>query len=154
MAAVQQDGMALQYVEEQTLEICMAAVQQDGRALQCVEEQTLEICMDAVQENGLALEYVKEQTPEICLAAVQQNGHALKYVKEQTPEICLTARQQLACYTLCSPSDDICPICQDDESTDDQWCDVNNCKHKFHIGCIEGWLLLQKTCPKCRGCLI
>ena len=89
---VQQDGWwALQFVKEQTPEICMIAVKQNGWALRYVEEQTPEICMAAVQQNGLALKYVKEQTPEICMAAVQRNGYALRYVKEQTPELCAEA---------------------------------------------------------------
>jgi hypothetical protein len=78
------------------------------------------------------------------LAAVQENGEAIEYIKIQ-----------FVCYTNSSPSeDDICPICQDGESIDNQWCELNKCKHKFHIECIDGWLLKQRTCPKCRGCLI
>jgi hypothetical protein len=94
LAAVQQNGRALQYVQGQTPEMCMAAVQRHGYALPHVKEQTPELCLAAVQENGEALRYVKEQTPEICLAAVQQCGYALKYVKEQTPKICLAAVQE------------------------------------------------------------
>src|SRR3989338_9805218 len=68
---------SLQYVKEQTDEICMVAVQQDGLVLQYVNVQTDEICMAAVQQNGWALAYVTNQTDEICMAAVQQNGQAL-----------------------------------------------------------------------------
>ncbi len=94
LAAVQQNGFSVCYVHEQTPEICMAAVQQKSHALQCVHEQTPEICLAAVQQNGHVLGFVKEQTPEICLAAVQQDGNGLTFVKEQTPEICLAAVQQ------------------------------------------------------------
>ncbi len=80
---VKRDGMALQYVKEQSPEICMEAVRQNGMALQFVEEQTAEICMAAVQQRGYALKYVKEQDPEICKAAVRQNSNALKYVQSQ-----------------------------------------------------------------------
>ena len=59
-------------------------------ALQYVNEQTHELCLEAVKQNGSALRFVKKQTPEICLAAVKQNG-ALQFVMEQTPEICLEA---------------------------------------------------------------
>lgn len=38
------------------------AVTQDGLALQFVEEQTLIICLAAVMQNGLALQYVKDHT--------------------------------------------------------------------------------------------
>ena len=57
-------------------------------ALEYVKEQTPEICLEAVRRNGRVLRYVKEQTSEICLEAVKQNGYALNFVKEQTPEIC------------------------------------------------------------------
>ena len=58
-------------------------VQQDGLALQYVEEQTEELCRLAFQKHGYALKFVKEQTEELCRLAVQQNGCALQYVKEQ-----------------------------------------------------------------------
>lgn len=89
--AVKEDGIALEYVKEQTPELCLIAVKQNGYALMSVKEQTPELCLAAVRQNGYALEYVKEQTPEICLAAVKQNGLALKYARFQTPEICLAA---------------------------------------------------------------
>ena len=61
----------------------LAAVEQDGYALQYVEKQTEAICLEAVKQNGYALQYVREQTEAICLAAVKQDGNALLYVKEQ-----------------------------------------------------------------------
>lgn len=82
LEAVKQNGYALQYVKDQTEEICLEAVKQNGYALQYVNEQTEEICLEAVKKNGCALEYVKDQTEEICLEAVKQNGCALEYVNE------------------------------------------------------------------------
>jgi len=63
-------------------EICRLAVQQDGRALQYVQNQTDEICKLAVQQNGLALRYVRNQTDEICKLAIQQNSRALQYARK------------------------------------------------------------------------
>ena len=60
----------------------LAAVQQDAYALQYVKEQTPEICLAAVKRSAYALQYVKEQTPEICLAAVQRDAYALKYISD------------------------------------------------------------------------
>lgn len=91
LAAVRNNGRALQYVTNQTNEICLAAVQETGFALQYVKNQTWEICLAAVQETGFALQYVTNQTDEICLAAVKRYGSALSYVKNQTREICLAA---------------------------------------------------------------
>ena len=55
-------------------------VNQNGYVLQFVKEQTPEICMAAVKQYGQALRFVKEQTPKVCLVAVQNNGWALQFV--------------------------------------------------------------------------
>ena len=92
--AVQQNGLALEFVKKQfkTEELCKLAVQQNGFALEFVNKQTEEVCKLAVQQNGLALYYVKEQfkTEEICHLAVQQSELASKYVKQKsvTNEFC------------------------------------------------------------------
>jgi hypothetical protein len=62
---------------------CLAAVQQNGYALQHVHAQTEAIALAAVQQNGHALQYVHDQTAAICLAAVQQNGYALRFVHDK-----------------------------------------------------------------------
>lgn len=94
--SVQINGLALQFVKEQTKELCHLAVQSDGRALQFVKEQTAELCYLAVKRDSFALQYAKEQTEELCLLAVQQRygGGALQFVKEQTEEMCRLAVQQ------------------------------------------------------------
>ena len=48
----------MSFPEVQTPENCLAAVQNDGYALQFVKEQTPEICLAAVKQNGLALQFV------------------------------------------------------------------------------------------------
>ena len=63
-------------------------VMEDGMRLEYIKNQTKEICLAAVMVNAWALQFVKEQTSEICMAAMKRNGYALKYVKDQTPELC------------------------------------------------------------------
>ncbi len=58
----------------------LAAVKQDGYALQFVYDQTEAICMAAVKKNGYALRYVHNQTEAICMAAVNQYPGAIKHV--------------------------------------------------------------------------
>jgi hypothetical protein len=53
---------------------------QDGEALQYVHNQTEELCLEAVKEDGYALNYVHNQTKELCLAAVKEDKDALCYV--------------------------------------------------------------------------
>ncbi len=59
----------------QTEEICLAAVQQDGRALEYVtpKAQTEEIWLVAVRKSGHALQYVRSdlQTESMCIIAIQ-----------------------------------------------------------------------------------
>ncbi len=52
---------------------------QNGRALQFVKEQTKEICLAAVNQSGYSLIYVIDETPEICTAAVNKDKLALIY---------------------------------------------------------------------------
>ena len=79
-------GMCIEFIENQTEEICKLAVMQIGNTIKYVKEQTPEICFLAIKRDGNALMYVKEQTPEICILAVLQNKKAMKYVKEKTQE--------------------------------------------------------------------
>ena len=52
--------MDLHYNMYVSLEIWLAAVKKDGKALEFVREQTPEICLAAVNRNGYAL--VRQQT--------------------------------------------------------------------------------------------
>tara|TARA_R110002153_G_scaffold273997_3_gene446429 strand:- start:52156 stop:52710 length:555 start_codon:yes stop_codon:yes gene_type:complete len=94
LAMVKQNGLYLEFVKYQPLQICMAAVTQNGYALYYVKIQTEEICMVAVTKCGNALKHVKNQTEKICMAAVTREGRALEHVKCQTEEICLAAIAQ------------------------------------------------------------
>jgi Domain of unknown function (DUF4116) len=81
----------LQYVKNQTEDICLCSVKQNGYALQYVLHQTDDICLRAVKDCGYALQYVLHQTEAICICAVKEYGLALQYVKNQTDAICLEA---------------------------------------------------------------
>ncbi len=50
-------------------------------ALEFVKEQTVGICLKAVRQYGMALKFVKEQTEEICTEAIKQDKRALSFVK-------------------------------------------------------------------------
>ncbi|PBF93492.1 DUF4116 domain-containing protein [Clostridioides difficile] len=92
--AIRENPDAFKYVKNRTPKICMEVVKISGEKLKHIKNQTEEICKEAVKQNGFALKFVKEQTPELCLIAVKQNGLALEFVKEQTEEICIEAIRQ------------------------------------------------------------
>lgn len=113
---VRQDGRALQYIPEQTEEICICAVSHVPEMLYMVRKQTPQICLEAVKRNGVmlhcvkkqtdkirypavknaaeALEFCDKQTEELCRIAVKKNGMMLRCVKKQTEVICAIALQQ------------------------------------------------------------
>ena len=101
IAAVRQNGLAIEYVPKVTADICMAAVRQNGLSLAYIPivQRTLDICLEAIRENGLALEHVPEKlkTTELCLEAVKHDlleiDSCMKSVPEsiQTEEFCLAA---------------------------------------------------------------
>jgi hypothetical protein len=67
-----------------TAEMCLAAVKQNGEALQYVPEElrTAELCLAAVQDDGMALAYVPEelQTAELRLTAVKQEQESWHFI--------------------------------------------------------------------------
>ena len=114
MAAVKQNGYALEYIKDNpklTPEIMMAAVTRDGHALEYIKDDprlTPEIMMAAVKQRGNAIryiagnavQYIKDNpklTPEIMMAAVEQDGNAIRYIKDNpklTSEIMMAAVKQ------------------------------------------------------------
>lgn len=43
-----------------------------------------------------------------------------------------------------------CVVCLCDVSPGDKYIKLTNCKHGFHVECINGWLKDHSTCPLCR----
>lgn len=43
-----------------------------------------------------------------------------------------------------------CAICLDSYEDHDEIA-LSNCKHNFHLECIEKWMFQQRSCPICRG---
>lgn len=91
LRAVEQNGLALQYIDDQTLTLCLTAVKQNGLALRYCKYKPNYICQEAVANDGLALYYVEHQDFDLCVLAVKQNPLALRFVNDQSLEICRTA---------------------------------------------------------------
>jgi len=53
----------------------VVAIEQNALALKFVNKQTNELCLLAVKKNGLALKLVTRQTSATCIAAIEQNGN-------------------------------------------------------------------------------
>jgi Domain of unknown function (DUF4116) len=91
MAAVTQDGYALEYADEsfkKDKDVVMAAVTQNGYALKYADEsfkKDKDVVMAAVTYDHSTLQYADrslKRDKEFVMAAVTQNGYALEYADE------------------------------------------------------------------------
>ena len=82
-----------------SVEEAIAAVKQDGYALQYVPDElkTEAVVLAAVERDGYALQYVptKLKTEAVVLAAVKSNGYALQYVFEKSLFILLAEKFEI-----------------------------------------------------------
>ena len=85
--ALKKNGNVLQFILNQTEDMCMLAILHSPDRLRYVMHQTEPICLIAVKLNGLTLEFVKPdlQTDAVVNAAIKKNPYALQYVINQTP---------------------------------------------------------------------
>jgi hypothetical protein len=65
----------------------MALVHADSSNIQYIQDQTPEMCMLAVKRDSSNIQYIQDQTPEMCMLAVKRDSSNIKYVKNQTPEL-------------------------------------------------------------------
>ncbi|XP_024521685.1 putative RING-H2 finger protein ATL69 [Selaginella moellendorffii] len=64
---------------------------------------------------------------------------------ESYPRIVFSAQQPLP-----HPQDTACAICLADYREAEMLRVLPDCRHVFHVQCIDSWMRLQATCPMCR----
>ena len=91
LAAVNQDGMALEYAHDDlkdNREVVEAALESEGVALRYASQalkSDKDVILAAVRKNGSALQYVNDefkQDREVVLAAVKKNGYAFRFASD------------------------------------------------------------------------
>ena len=74
-------------LRDKSYEEVKETILEDGLALQFVNNQTEELCKIAVQQNWEALQFVKNQTKELCNIALAQCEEAEIYVDKRKFEV-------------------------------------------------------------------
>ena len=84
----QQDSRALIPDLNHPIKEQLAAVGQNGHAIQWIPNPSLQVQLAAVGQKGAAIRYIPTPTSEVQLAAVRQDGRAIRWI----PNPCLFAR--------------------------------------------------------------
>lgn len=88
----------LQYIQQQTEDICEHSVRLDPTSLKYVQDnlQTSKICNIAVSQEPWTICYVKNKTPELIKLATSLDAYTIQYMtaEEQTDDINLMCIQQ------------------------------------------------------------
>jgi len=88
LKAVKTNGMFLQYIRNQTKEMCVEAMKNNCASFRCVIDDDEDISELAVSLDWNNLKYVKNQTEKICLVAINKNYNALTFVINKTEILC------------------------------------------------------------------
>ena len=91
LAAVEQDGDAIGWIQDPSLQVQLAAVQKNSRSIRYIQNPSAQVQLAAVEQDVWAIHYITNPTPEAQLAAVEQNGYAIEHIKNPTPEAQLAA---------------------------------------------------------------
>jgi hypothetical protein len=87
LAAVQEDGLAIQHIEHPSEALQLAAVKKNGTAIYYIKDQSEAVQLAAVQNSGEAIYYINNPSEAVQLAAVQQDGHAIRYIENPSKAV-------------------------------------------------------------------
>ncbi len=91
LAAVKENGYAIMYIKNPPEQLQLLAVTQDGHAVQFIKNPSDEIKMAAVNRNGYAIKHINNPSDELQIASVRDHGYAIEYIKNPCEEAQLVA---------------------------------------------------------------
>jgi hypothetical protein len=116
LAAVKQDGQAIEYIKNPSETVIneafktyvgalkymknpseavqLAAVKRNGYAIEHIENPSEALQLAAVERNGAAIRYIKNPSEAVQFAAVKLNGNAIKYIENPSEALQLEAVKQ------------------------------------------------------------
>ena len=107
MAAVNQNGHAIQYIANPSEAVQQAAVNQDSSAIQYIKNPSEAVQQTAVKQYGLAIQYIANPSEAVQQAAVNQDSSAIQYITNPSEAVQLAAVNQNgpAIYYITNPSE-------------------------------------------------
>ena len=94
LSAVEHNGVVIRYIKNPSEEVQLAAVKQDGYAIRYIKNPSEQMQLAAVRQNGLAIADIKNPSEQVKLAAVRENGMTIEYIKNPSEQVKLAAVAQ------------------------------------------------------------
>lgn len=79
LAVLREDGMQLEFMDRQTIPMCLEAVVQNPESLQFVKNQTVEVCVEATRYCRDAAKYIRD--PEMRMRVLYMLSNADKQIE-------------------------------------------------------------------------
>ena len=94
LAAVEQNGYAIQYIEKPSEQLQLVAVKQDGLSIVDIKNPSEQVQLAAVKQDGLAIGFINNPSEQVQLAAVRQNCFAIEDINNPSEQVQLAAVKQ------------------------------------------------------------
>ena len=94
LAAVEQNGFAIQYIKNPSEQMQLAAVKQDGWAIRYINIPSEQVQLAAVRQNSWAIRYINSPSEQVQLAAVEHAGQAIQYIDNPSERVQLAAAKK------------------------------------------------------------
>ena len=79
-------------------DVYLHAVEKYPYVIQFIENQTFDVCSKAIHKNYHVIRYVRDQTPVLCWHALKETAYAFSYIKNPTKDMCM--------YSILTPGPD------------------------------------------------
>ena len=76
-----------EFIKDPPEEVQLAAVMENGCAIEHINDPSEQVQLAAVKKFGVAIGYIKNPSEEIKLAAVKQSRHAIHHIKNPSKEV-------------------------------------------------------------------
>ena len=94
MAAIKQNGYAIQYIKNPSEAVQLAAIKGVWAAIKYIKNPSEAVQLAAVKQNGYAIQYIKNPSEAVQLAAIKGVWAAIKYITNPTTNVIKLAAAQ------------------------------------------------------------
>lgn len=98
MAAIKENGYAIQFIRYPSEKVQLEAVKEDGNAIQYIDDPSEKVQIAAIENNPIAIRYIEKPNQDIQLEAITRNHHVCNLINgmtKQTKRLALNIEKQI-----------------------------------------------------------